>query len=206
MKTSKETRNEFKPLVTDGPVSLPRLYSVSDYLALAIATCGVGYMPIAPGTWGSAVGVALYLLLRWATLRLVLSYSRADSFLRFDPGTVFLAVELLVITLVTLVGIWAASRTEKLSQKKDPGKVVIDEVAGQLITLLPVPLWAGGPWRVWLIVGFFLFRAFDIVKPYPVRRLEGLPAGLGIVADDLGAGAYAAVALSIVIAVFMVLA
>lgn len=180
--------------------------SAIDYLGLAIATCGVGYMPIAPGTWGSAVGVGLYLLMRWAILRLVHSFAPVNSFLLYDPGTIFLAAELVVITLVTLIGIWAASITEKLLQKKDPGKVVIDEVAGQLITLLPVPLLVGGPWRVWVIVGFFLFRAFDIVKPYPVRRLESLPSGLGIVADDLAAGAYAAVILSSLIALYMVLA
>jgi phosphatidylglycerophosphatase A len=180
--------------------------TAKDYLALAIATCGVGYMPIAPGTWGSAVGVGLFLLLRWLTLLFVQQAGPARSLILLNPQVHFVAFQLVVITAVTLVGFWAASRTEKLMQQKDPGKVVIDEVAGQLITLLPVPLLAGGPWRVWVIVGFFLFRAFDIVKPYPVRRLESLPSGLGIVTDDLAAGAYAAVILSILISLFMIFA
>jgi len=191
--------------VTD--TSAPRhAHTGRDYLALAIATCGVGYMPIAPGTWGSAVGVGVFLVLRWLMLEFIHRVGLSRNLLLLNPGVHFLALQLIVITIVTLAGIWAASRTERLLQKKDPGKVVIDEVAGQLIALLPVPLVASGPWRVWIIAGFFLFRAFDIVKPYPVRRLEALPSGLGIVADDLAAGAYAAVVLSILISLNMLFA
>jgi phosphatidylglycerophosphatase A len=171
-----------------------------DYVALAIATCGVGYMPIAPGTWGSVVGVGIYVLLRQASLGL---------FQRFDPKgsglpieNLFISLELITILLITLIGIWAASRVERMEQKKDPGKVVIDEVAGQLIALLPIGLTLTWSWRVWVIVGFFLFRGFDIVKPYPVRRLESLESGLGIVTDDLAAGAYAAVSVSVLITIF----
>jgi len=178
----------------------------SDYLALAISTCGVGYIPLAPGTWGSAVGVGVFLLLRWLTRELLERAGQIRSSILLTGQVHFLALQLLVVTVVTLIGFWAASRAERLLQKKDPGKVVIDEVAGQLIALLPVPLLAGGPWRVWIIIGFFLFRAFDIIKPYPVRRLEALPSGLGIVADDLAAGAYAAVVLSVVISLNMMLA
>jgi len=112
------------------------------------------------------------------------------------------AVELIVITLVTLIGIWAASRAERIFQRKDPSQVVIDEVAGQLIALLPIPLWVMGPWRFFILVAFFLFRAFDIIKPYPIRRLEALESGLGIVLDDVAAGAYAALLVSIVVACF----
>ena len=126
----------------------------------------------------------------------------ANSFVLFDPGLVFVAVELIVITLVTLIGIWAASRAERIFQRKDPSQVVIDEVAGQLIALLPIPLWVMGPWRFFILVAFFLFRAFDIIKPYPIRRLEALESGLGIVLDDVAAGAYAALLVSIVVACF----
>ena len=126
----------------------------------------------------------------------------ANSFVLFDPGLVFVAIELVVITLVTLIGIWAASRAERIFQRKDPSQVVIDEVAGQLIALLSVPLWVMGPWRLFIFFAFLLFRAFDIIKPYPVRRLEALESGLGIVLDDVAAGAYAAVLVSIVIACF----
>jgi len=200
----KQSTEEVNPDVAtpNATAPAPRAKTVGDYLALAIATCGVGYIPIAPGTWGSLVGVGIYLLLRWATLRLVYLYAGVNSFLRYDPGIVFVAVELVVITVVTLIGIWAASQVERLEAKKDPGRVVIDEVAGQLIALLPVTLLP--TWRVWIIIGFFLFRAFDIVKPYPVRQLESLPSGMGIVVDDLGAGAYAAVVLAVLYALFMI--
>jgi phosphatidylglycerophosphatase A len=151
-----------------------------DYLALAIATFGVGYLPIAPGTWGSLVGVGIYLLLRYVAL---------------DLGhAVFVFLELTTITIITFAGIWAASQAERLTGRKDPGKVVVDEVAGQLISLLPVtltPFWSS--WTMWVIFSFILFRSFDIVKPYPARKMESLHGGLGIMCDDLVAGVYAAV-------------
>jgi phosphatidylglycerophosphatase A len=204
--TIKESSDEVNPdIATPSAASpTPKRKTFGDYVALAIATCGVGYFPTAPGTMGSLVGVGIYLLLRWATLRFVYSYAGVNSFLRYDPGIVFVAVELVVITVVTLIGIWAASQVERLEAKKDPGKVVIDEVAGQLIALLPVTLLP--TWRVWIIIGFLLFRAFDIVKPYPVRQLESLPKGMGIVVDDLGAGAYAAVVLAVLYALFVIFA
>ncbi|CAN5694867.1 MAG: phosphatidylglycerophosphatase A [Pyrinomonadaceae bacterium] len=199
----KESSDELNPtLVTADPVvSLPRAErSAKDYLALAIATCGVGYLPIAPGTWGSLVGVGIYLLWQFLTLRLIQLIFLPSSLVRFLSWPIFIAVQLVLITLITLVGIWAASRTEELLGRKDPGKVVIDEVAGQLIALLPLvprldPGWLG------ILSAFLLFRLFDIVKPYPARRLEGLESGLGIMADDIVAGAYAAVATSVIIAV-----
>ena len=92
--------------------------------------------------------------------------------------------------LVVAIGIWAANQAETYFKRKDPGHVVIDEIAGQLVALL---FMAPTPGR--LIGGFFLFRLFDILKPYPARRLEALPGGTGIMLDDLVAGAYANVAL-----------
>jgi len=103
-----------------------------------------------------------------------------------------LALEVLAALAITAVGIWAASRTERLSGKKDPSKVVIDEVAGQFIALLPVPFLVNDAWWA-AIMAFVLFRFFDIVKPYPARKFESLEAGLGIMADDLIAGVYAAI-------------
>lgn len=178
--------------------------SAKDYLALAIATCGVGYLPIAPGTWGSLVGVGVYLGLRSLTFRFVDSSAGPNSFLRYSPLPVFVAAELVLITLITLVGVWAASRTERLLGRKDPGKVVIDEVAGQLIALLPIVPGFDPGWLS-IITAFLLFRLFDIVKPYPARRLENLESGLGIMTDDLVAGAYAAVGTSVIIAVGLIL-
>jgi phosphatidylglycerophosphatase A len=193
----KESSDELNPpVVTPTTVPKPRAArSAKDYLALAIATCGVGYLPLAPGTWGSLVGVGIFLLIREGFWQFV---ERSHlSVLELLP--LVNMVELVVLGAITLVGIWAASRTEKLAAKKDPGKVVIDEVAGQMIALLPL---IPGRNTDWISVGiaFVFFRLFDIVKPYPARHLENLDAGLGVRSDDVGAGAYAASATAIVIA------
>jgi phosphatidylglycerophosphatase A len=147
-------------------VSIRGYKSKSDYLALAIATCGVGYLPLMPGTFGSLVGVTIFLLLPRIAI-------------------------LIAILFFTFAGIWAGTRTEKLSQRKDPGKIVVDEVAGQLIALFPL-LFAA--WSIkMVIVSFILFRFFDIVKPYPANKLQELKGGMGVMFDDLVAGAYAAI-------------
>jgi phosphatidylglycerophosphatase A len=205
MSTIKESSGELNPsLVTDSAVQLPKTArSFKDYLALAIATCGVGYLPIAPGTWGSLVGVGIYLGLRSMTPRFVGLSADPNSILRLSPLPVFVAAELLLITLVTLIGFWASTRAEKLLGRKDPGKVVIDEVAGQLIALLPIVPGFDPGWLS-ILAAFLLFRLFDIVKPYPARRFENLESGLGIMSDDLVAGAYAAVATSAIIAVGLI--
>jgi phosphatidylglycerophosphatase A len=129
---------------------------------------GVGRLRPGPGSWGSAATVLL-----WAAL----AYGLAP-WLR-TPVAIGLAV------LVTLIGIPAATRVARASGVKDPQFVVIDEVAGQLVTLIAVPL----AWKTFL-AGFILFRGFDIVKPPPVRQLERLPEGTGIVLDDVAAGLY----------------
>ena len=200
----KESSDELNAAVVnaDPVLQLPRVdRSAKDYLALAIGTCGVGYLPIAPGTWGSLVGVGIYLLLQVLTASLLQLFP-PDSSARLLWFPVSIAVELVVITIIILAGIWAASRTEKLMGRKDPGKVVIDEVAGQLIALLPLmPRLYPGWVSVIILFAFLLFRLFDIVKPYPARRLESLESGLGIMADDVVAGAYAAVVTSIIIVV-----
>jgi phosphatidylglycerophosphatase A len=143
-------------------------------LAVFIATFGyVGYFPIAPGTAGSLAALALYALVRWA-------------------GTP--AVELVTIIAVLVIGIWAATGTERALARKDPGPVVIDEVLGMLITLafLPLSLWG-------IAAGFLVFRLLDVIKPFPAGRLEHLPAGLGIMADDAMAGVYAHLVLRILV-------
>ena len=160
----------------------------------------MGYLPLAPGTWGSLVGIAVYAAVRGVLLTLFfdLASPTVNTFDQIYYAVV--AFELLAILIIAGVGVWAASQTERLSGKKDPGKVVIDEVAGQYIALLPIPLSIETAW--WsAILAFFLFRIFDIVKPYPARRLESLHGGLGIVADDLIAGVYAAVVVAIVVSV-----
>ena len=135
-----------------------------------VATCfGIGFMKPGPGTWGSAAG-----LLLWGVLAYWLPASSRT------PANIILAIA------VTLIGIPAATQLARAFAKKDPQFVVIDEVAGQLIALVGAPL----TWKTFL-AGFILFRAFDIVKPPPVRQLEKLPEGTGIVLDDVGAGLYA---------------
>ena len=138
--------------------------------ATLIATFfGIGRLRPGPGSWGSAVTVLL-----WA----VLAYAVAPSWR--TPVVIALAAA------VTLIGIPAATRVARGSGIKDPQFVVIDEVAGQMVTLIAVPL----AWKSFL-AAFILFRAFDIVKPPPVRQLEALPEGSGIVLDDIAAGFYA---------------
>jgi phosphatidylglycerophosphatase A len=174
-----------------------------DYLALALATCGVGYFPIAPGTMGSLVGVGLYLSI-WAGVDRVLSANalakRLTALYVFTPQLAFMLVAILV---VTMGGIWAATHAEKLLRKKDPSLVVVDEVAGQMIALLSGPFWIQTWWSI--ITAFLLFRAFDIWKPYPIRKLEALESGLGIMADDVLAGAYALIVNSVLISVYLLL-
>lgn len=139
-------------------------------LALILATFGyVGFFPVAPGTAGSAAALVLYAVVRWV----------GSS-----------AVEFGTIVLVCAVGVWAAGRAESLLGGTDPGPVVVDEVAGMLVTLAAIPLSLTG-----VIVGFLCFRLFDIVKPFPARRLEAAPGGWGIMLDDLAAGVYGQVAL-----------
>src|SRR6204780_749571 len=130
---------------------------------------GAGRLKPGPGTWGSLATVIL-----WALASSQIAEARR-------PWATVVAA-----AAVTLIGIPAATVVSRASGLKDPQFVVIDEVAGQLVALIAVPL----AWKSFL-AGFILFRAFDIVKPPPVRQLERLPEGTGIVVDDLGAGLYA---------------
>ena|SRR5687767_12379956 len=207
----KESSDELNPPVIAldaAPETARPARSAKDYLALAIATCGVGYLPLAPGTWGSLVGVGGYLVFEFFVTRLlpfppltarnIETVETIETLVAQTLQTVAVrtTVLVLIVTLLTWVGIWAASRTEDLLGRKDPGVVVIDEVAGLLLTFLFIPI----PAKPWMMVtGFLLFRAFDIVKPYPARRLESLHSGMGIMADDIVAGAYAAIAVALLI-------
>ena len=199
----KESSDELNPAVAIPGREVPaqKRRTATDYLALALATCGVGYFPIAPGTLGSLVGVAVYLGV-WNGLYAVLQAHAARGRLNllyvFTPQ---FAAMLLLIFLVTMIGVWASTRAEKLLQRKDPSAVVIDEVAGQMIALLSGPFWLPTWWSV--LSAFILFRAFDIWKPYPIRRLEALESGLGIMADDVLAGIYALIMNSVLIATYL---
>lgn len=203
MKVVKESSDEFNPtIVTTAHIArAPGRRSAGDYVALAVATCGVGLLPVAPGTWGSLVGVGLYLLARAASVS-VLARSLDRGWGAAQLEALWTAAALLMLIGVTLAGVWAASRAEKLLGRKDPGAVVIDEVAGQLVTFAFVPF-KSGAWVV--LAGFVLFRLFDIWKPYPVRRLEALESGLGIMADDVLAGFYAATLLALITSIYILL-
>jgi len=130
---------------------------------------GIGRLRPGPGTWGSAATVLL-----WAAVAYKLNPALRT------PAAIGLAA------MITLIGIPAATLAARAAATKDPQFIVIDEVAGQLIALIAVPL----AWKT-LLVGFILFRIFDILKPPPVRQLERLPEGTGIVLDDVAAGIYA---------------
>jgi phosphatidylglycerophosphatase A len=197
----KESSDELNPPIVTASAIVPTpgsARSAIDYLALAIATCGVGYLPLAPGTWGSLVGIGLYVLARGIFMKVFFDAGAGRNFNLLHIYYAVIAFELVIVFAIALVGTWAATRTENLSARKDPGKVVIDEVAGQFIALIPVPFVLGAAW--WsVIVAFILFRFFDIVKPYPARKLESLPGGLGIMADDLIAGVYAALGVMLIV-------
>jgi phosphatidylglycerophosphatase A len=137
-------------------------------LPLALATaCGVGHAPVAPGTFGSLVGLACWLALPDAPV-----------------------VQAAAIVALFAAGVWSAQAAEMHYGKSDPGQVVIDEVVGMMATLFLNPVgWPG------LLAGFVLFRLADIVKPYPADRLERLHGGLGVMTDDVMAGVYANLAL-----------
>jgi phosphatidylglycerophosphatase A len=146
--------------------------TTSDRLAAFLATAGgAGYLPKAPGTAGSVVGVLIYLAMHAAGV-----------------GAYFVHA----ILLLFFAGILAAQRVESF-WGHDSQRIVIDEVVGQMIALSS----AGMPRHSWVsvVTGFALFRVFDIVKPFPVRNLERLPGGAGVIADDVGAGLYALAAL-----------
>jgi phosphatidylglycerophosphatase A len=206
MSAIKESSDELNPAVEVSSKAMTEGKSrrtPGDYLALAIATVGVGYFPIAPGTLGALVGVGLYLTI-WGCLYAVLEANavrgRLNLLYIFTP---LMAAMLVVITLVTIAGTWAATRADKVMQRKDPSAVVIDEVAGQMIALLTGPFWLPTWWSV--LTAFILFRLFDIWKPYPIRRFEGLESGLGIMADDLLAGIYALIVKSILIGGYLLI-
>jgi phosphatidylglycerophosphatase A len=145
-------------------------------LAVFIATVGYcGYFPIAPGTVGSAAGLVFYLLVWWAQSPL------------FEAG---------LILLLFAVGVWAGTTSERYFGGIDPGPIVLDEVVGMLITLAFIPVGIAGA-----LIGFFLFRLFDVLKPFPAGRFEKLHGGLGVMADDAMAAIYANIVLRLVLSV-----
>ena len=201
------------PALTSAPPRRPRL-------ALFIATAGgLGYLPKAPGTWGSLAG----LLLAAFPYTVFTAVVGVDVLERPILGRLLdplLAWQILIAAVVALVGIRSACRAARFWQTKDPQRVVIDEVSGQHLAILlgcdlslwskpvqigagrmhlpfywlPIPFEAALNWK-YLLLGFILFRVFDIWKPFPARQAESLPGGWGIMADDWVAGIYAGIGL-----------
>ena len=172
---------------------------IVDYIALALTTWGVGYGPIAPGTWGSLVGVGIYL----AVESLALAFLQSDFGVHHHTSVNYAIINAVVASLLisfSLIGIWASGRSIPMLGSKDPSEAVVDEVVGQLITFCFIPFGLHWPY---ILAGFLLFRLFDIIKPFPARTLEMLPGGLGICADDIMAGVYAGICLAVGYAIYL---
>lgn len=138
---------------------------------------GVGFLKPGPGSWGSAATVFVW----WGLSHWI-------------PPQDQTAAAIMIALAAILAGIPAATRVARQTASDDPQFVVIDEVAGQMITLIAAPV----AWKS-LLIGFILFRGFDILKPPPLRRLEHIPEGAGIVLDDVGAGLYSLVVLQLLL-------
>jgi phosphatidylglycerophosphatase A len=214
------TPNTEAAATAEAPSKKPRL-------ALAIATAlGVGYIPKAPGTFGSLVGIAVAILTHPVSLIVVIGLLFFHGGLGIDmpvfrghsAPALLLVPSLATLVIVGLIGVWSSSRAAAYAGTEDPQHVVIDEVSGMQLTLILAIVPLGLPthllpadeasvfalysalsllnWK-YLLLGFILFRVFDIWKPWPIRRLEKLPGGWGIMADDWMAGIYAAILLRV---------
>ncbi|HYJ91107.1 MAG TPA: phosphatidylglycerophosphatase A [Pyrinomonadaceae bacterium] len=170
---------------------------IKDYAALALSTFGVGYIPGAPGTYGSIIGLAIYLFLGMH-LAEAAEHGRSIGTQSAFISAFHFAVIAIVLAIFVFAGIWASGRSTEIFGTDDPHEAVVDEVMGQIITFLFIPFTMS--WKL-LLTGFILFRLFDIWKPYPINTLQQLPKGLGICADDILAAVYAGVCLSIIYAV-----
>ena len=167
-----------------------------DSFSLAITTFGVGYLPLAPGTWGAMVGVGIYLLFGLIESNVSESFG-AKGWTQAQITAWIHAGNLLVFLIFNLLGIWAADRATILFKTKDPSQAVVDEVIGQIIVFLFIPF--SVHWT-YILAGFLLFRLFDIWKPYPIDSLQNLPAGIGVCADDILAGVYGGICLALLYA------
>jgi phosphatidylglycerophosphatase A len=205
----------------------PQALTKKPRLALAIATAfGVGYIPKAPGTFGSLVGIIVAILTHPVSLIMIIGLLFFQGGLGIDlpmfrghsAPVLLLVPSLVALAIVGLLGLWSSSRVVDYAGVKDPQYVVIDEVSGMQLTLILAIVPFGLPtnllpadeasvfglysalsllnWK-YLLLGFILFRVFDIWKPWPIRRLEKLPGGWGIMADDWMAGIYAAILLRV---------
>ncbi|MGA2811014.1 MAG: phosphatidylglycerophosphatase A [Candidatus Acidiferrum sp.] len=191
------------------PGDLPAPAQKKSPISFLLATCfGAGYLPKAPGTWGSLAG----LILTAAAELAARCAARSTVHWPYLPSAFsYWSVLIGCCALTAALGVWSSSRVASSARHADPQFVVIDEISGQMLTFVAgVPDSASSStWRIFepvqvfgfsfewqiLVAGFLLFRLFDIWKPFPIRRLEKLPGGWGIMADDWMAGIYAAILL-----------
>jgi phosphatidylglycerophosphatase A len=146
------------------------------HFGVFVATFGyLGYVPIAPGTFGSAAGLVVFAAVRWSG----------------SPG-----LELAVIAILLAIGVWSGNAAEKYFGGVDPAPVILDEVVGMLITLALIPVNLPGA-----IAGFLLFRLLDVIKPWPANRFEALHGGLGVMADDAMAAIYGNLIMRLLVAI-----
>lgn len=174
MEVANPTEAHIPPKHTKGGSARP----TRPYWAWIVSTFfGAGALKPGPGTWGSLGAV-----LTWALIA------------RNLPHDLLIPGALIYCALATAIGIPAATLTARACGRDDPSHVVIDEVAGQMLTLVAAPLTFQAQ-----LAGFILFRVFDILKPPPIRQLERLPEGVGIIVDDLGAGFYGLIVLQLLL-------
>jgi phosphatidylglycerophosphatase A len=191
------------PAPTAGPTTIA---TRKPRFAIFVATaCGLGYLPKAPGTWGSLGGLVAVTAVAMYAATIPFDGFRFD----YDPF-----VHLAAFFLTCIIGVWGAGRAARFWDVKDPQRVVIDEVSGQYLTIMlgvgfPASLsgrvlkfsplgnmtWHSALNWKYLLLGFILFRLFDIWKPFLARQAESLPGGWGIMTDDWVAGIYAAIGL-----------
>ena len=157
-------------------------------IARVFTSCfGLGMLPVAPGTWGSLPAAVIFVVLLWLGV----------------PAVVICLVMAGLVILGSVSCVVFAPAAIEATGKKDPGEVVADELAGQAVAFLAAGFFAAeSNGAILALVGFLAFRFFDILKPPPCRQFEKLPAGFGILADDLMAGVYAAIVLHIYIYYF----
>lgn len=204
------------PHSTQNPEITPSVALKKPRLAISLATaCGLGYIPAAPGTFGSIAGV-LVALIPFQTVKALGIVGTQTFIINGFPIDPLLVVQSVGALIIALIGALVSSRAARYWRQKDPQRVVIDEVSGQHLALFLgsiLPVWWALPAKSWaprglgfityqwplswkyLLLGFILFRVFDIWKPFPARQAESLSSGWGIMADDWVAGVYVALLL-----------
>ncbi|HNW99874.1 MAG TPA: phosphatidylglycerophosphatase A [Candidatus Cloacimonadota bacterium] len=155
----------------------------NDISVTAASTLGVGLIPFAPGTFGSLLGILIWIILPKTWMGLGWAYYRpSNSFILGHRDMRVMFISLGITLVLSLIAVWVTGKAEKKLGHDSP-KIVLDEVCGMFLSVLFLP-------RTWMlyIYAFLLFRALDITKPFPIKQIQKLPGGWGIVADDLAAG------------------